>query len=270
MTVFQALVLGILQGLAEFLPISSSAHLALAPWLFGWPEPGLAVDVALHVGTLVAVLVYFRDEWVKLIVAALQIVRTRRIQTVEQRRAVFLIVATIPGGIAGLLLNDYAESTFRSPALIAIAMAVMGVVLWLVDTIRPATRPLESIAWSDAILIGIAQAAALLPGVSRSGATISAGLLRGFDRTAAARYSFLLSVPAVVLSGLFELKDVGGEGGAAVAPTVIAPIVAFVTGYIAIAWLLRYLTTHTLNAFVAYRIGLGVLVLALTAGGAIS
>src|SRR5256885_9259023 len=116
MTVFQALVLGILQGLAEFLPVSSSAHLALAPWAFGWPEPGLAVDVALHVGTLVAVLVYFRDEWIKLIVAAGEIVRTQRVQTVEQRRVIFLILATIPGGLAGVFLNDYAESTFRSPA----------------------------------------------------------------------------------------------------------------------------------------------------------
>ena len=203
MTVFQALVLGILQGLAEFLPISSSAHLALAPWAFGWPEPGLAVDVALHVGTLVAVLVYFRDEWIRLIVAALSIVRTQRIETVEQRRVAFLIVATIPGGIAGVLLNDYAESTFRSPALIACSLALFGVVLWLVDRVRPADRPLDSIGWSDAILIGVAQAFAILPGVSRSGSTITAGRALALDRESAATFSFLMSMPIIAAAAVF-------------------------------------------------------------------
>ncbi len=156
MTLFQSLVLGILQGLAEFLPISSSAHLALAPWLFGWPEPGLSFDVALHLGTLVAVLGYFRAEWVRLARAALNIARTRKVVTPEERRVLFLIIATIPGGIAGVLLDKYAEHAFRAPALIAGALMVMGVLLWLVDRAAPVTRSLDSIRGRDALLIGLA------------------------------------------------------------------------------------------------------------------
>jgi undecaprenyl-diphosphatase len=262
MTVFQALVLGILQGLAEFLPISSSAHLALAPWVFGWPEPGLAVDVALHVGTLVAVLVYFRDEWVKLIVAALEIVRTQRVQTVEQRRVVFLIIATIPGGLAGLFLNDYAESTFRSPALIGSALALMGVVLWLVDRTRPDTRPLDTIGWSDAILIGIAQAAALLPGVSRSGATITAGRALAFDRAGAATFSFLMSMPIIAAAAVFKVPHLLRSGGASL-PLLVGVLASAVSGWLAIAIVMRYVRSHSYGIFAAYRVVLGAAVLAL-------
>ena len=262
MTVFQALVLGILQGLAEFLPISSSAHLALAPWVFGWSEPGLAVDVALHVGTLVAVLVYFRDEWVRLIVAALEIARTRRIQSVEQRRVVYLIVATIPGAIAGLFLNDYAESTFRSPTLIASALAAMGVVLWLVDRVRPADRPLESMRWSDAILIGVAQAAALLPGVSRSGATITAGRALSFDRASAATFSFLMSMPIIAAAAVFKVPHLLRSGGASL-PLLVGVLASAISGWLAIAIVMRYVRSHSYGVFAAYRIVIGLAVLAL-------
>ena len=262
MTVFQALVLGILQGLAEFLPISSSAHLALAPWAFGWPEPGLAVDVALHVGTLVAVLVYFRDEWIKLIMAALEIVRTQRIQTPEQKRVVFLIVATIPGGLAGVFLNDYAESTFRSPALIAVALAAMGVVLWLVDRVRPATRPLDSLRWSDAILIGVAQAAALLPGVSRSGATITAGRALALDRESAATFSFLMSMPIIAAAAIFKVPHLLRSGGASL-PLLVGVIASAVSGWLAIAIVMRYVRSHSYGVFAVYRVLLGAAVLAL-------
>ena len=262
MTVFQALVLGILQGLAEFLPISSSAHLALAPWAFGWPEPGLAVDVALHVGTLVAVLVYFRDEWIKLIAAALEIVRTQRIQTPEQKRVVFLLVATIPGGLAGVFLNDYAESTFRSPALIAIALAAMGVVLWLVDRVRPATRSLDAIRWSDAILIGIAQAAALLPGVSRSGATITAGRALALDRESAATFSFLMSMPIIAAAAIFKVPHLLHSGGASV-PLLVGVTASAVSGWLAIAIVMRYVRSHSYGVFAVYRVLLGAAVLAL-------
>jgi undecaprenyl-diphosphatase len=262
MTVFQALILGILQGLAEFLPISSSAHLALAPWAFGWPEPGLAVDVALHVGTLVAVLVYFRDEWITLIVAALEIVRTQRIQTPEQKRVVFLIVATIPGGLAGVFLNDYAESTFRSPALIAIALAAMGVVLWIVDRVRPATRPLDSLRWSDAILIGIAQAAALLPGVSRSGATITAGRALELDRESAATFSFLMSMPIIAAAAVFKVPHLLHSGGASV-PLLVGVTASAVSGWLAIAIVMRYVRSHSYGVFAVYRVVLGAAVLAL-------
>jgi undecaprenyl-diphosphatase len=262
MTVFQALVLGILQGLAEFLPISSSAHLALAPWILGWPEPGLAVDVALHVGTLVAVLFYFRDEWIKLTIAAFEIVRTQRVQSVEQRRAVYLVIATIPGAIAGILLNDYAESTFRSPALIASALAVMGVVLWFVDRIRPANRPLESIGWSDAILIGLAQAAALLPGVSRSGATITAGRSLALDRASAATFSFLMSMPIIAAAAVFKVPHLLKAGGASV-PLLVGVLASAISGWLAIAIVMRYVRTHSYGVFAAYRVVVGLAVLAL-------
>jgi undecaprenyl-diphosphatase len=262
MTVFQALVLGILQGLAEFLPISSSAHLALAPWAFGWPEPGLAVDVALHVGTLVAVLVYFRDEWIRLIVAALSIVRTQRIETVEQRRVIFLIVATIPGGIAGVLLNDYAESTFRSPALIASSLAIMGVVLWLVDRMRPDNRPLDSIRWSDAILIGVAQAFAILPGVSRSGATITAGRALALDRASAATFSFLMSMPIIAAAAVFKVPHLLRSGGASL-PLLVGVLASAISGWLAIAIVMRYVRSHSYGIFAVYRVVLGLAVLAL-------
>ena len=262
MTVFQALVLGILQGLAEFLPISSSAHLALAPWAFGWPEPGLAVDVALHVGTLVAVLVYFRDEWKRLIVAALEIVRSQRVQTAEQRRVLYLIVATIPGGIAGVFLNDYAESTFRSPELIAIALAAMGFVLWIVDRERPDTRPLESIRWSDALSIGIAQAAALLPGVSRSGATITAGRALALDRASAATFSFLMSMPIIAAAAMFKVPHLLRAGGASL-PLLVGVLASAVSGWLAIAIVMRYVRSHSYGIFAAYRIVLGAAVLVL-------
>ena len=262
MTVFQALVLGILQGLAEFLPISSSAHLALAPWIFGWPEPGLAVDVALHVGTLVAVLFYFRDEWIKLTIAALEIVRTQRVQSVEQRRVVYLVIATIPGAIAGILLNDYAESTFRSPALIASALAVMGVVLWFVDRIRPANRPLESIGWTDAILIGLAQAAALLPGVSRSGATITAGRSLALDRASAATFSFLMSMPIIAAAAIFKVPHLLKSSGPSV-PLLVGVLASAISGWLAIAIVMRYVRTHSYGVFAVYRVVVGLAVLAL-------
>jgi undecaprenyl-diphosphatase len=262
MTVFQALVLGVLQGLAEFLPISSSAHLALAPWAFGWPEPGLAVDVALHVGTLVAVLVYFREEWMRLIAAAIEIVRTQRIQTVEQRRVIYLIVATIPGGLAGVAFNDYAESTFRSPALIASALAAMGVLLWLVDRVRPANRPLESIRWSDAILIGIAQAFAILPGVSRSGATITAGRALRLDRASAATFSFLMSMPIIAAAAIFEVPHLLHSGGAS-APLLVGVLASALSGWLAIAIVMRYVRTHSYGVFAVYRVALGAAALGL-------
>jgi undecaprenyl-diphosphatase len=262
MTVFQALVLGILQGLAEFLPISSSAHLALAPWAFGWPEPGLAVDVALHVGTLVAVLVYFREEWIRLLVAALEIVRTRRIRTAEQRRVLYLIAATIPGGIAGVFLNDYAESKFRSPALVAVALAAMGIVLWLVDRVRPATRNLDSIRWSDAILIGIAQAAALLPGVSRSGATITAGRALALDRESAATFSFLMSMPIIAAAAIFKVPHLLRSGGASL-PLLVGVLASAISGWLAIAIVMRYVRSHSYGVFAVYRVLLGAAVLVL-------
>lgn len=260
MTVAHALVLGILQGLAEFLPISSSAHLALVPWFFGWPEAGLAFDVSLHVGTLVAVLVYFRAEWARLIAAGWNIVRTRRVETESERRVIFLIIATIPGGIGGLLLADYAETTFRSPTLIASALMALGVALWIVDRYAPRSRPLGKMRWQDALLIGIAQVFALIPGVSRSGATITAGRADRFDRESAAVFSFLMSMPIILAAAVLEVPHALRDNGLSL-PLVVGVLASAVSGWLAIAVLLRYVTRNSYGIFAIYRVVLGLVVL---------
>ncbi len=261
-TIFQALVLGLLQGLAEFLPISSSAHLALAPWLFHWPDPGLSFDVALHFGTLVAVIWYFRGEWMSLLRAAWQIVITRKIVTVEQKRAAFLVVATIPGGVFGLLLEKKAETAFRNPALIACALILLGILLWLADRLARADRPLTNMTWRDAILVGIAQVFALIPGVSRSGSTITAGRALGLDRNGAAAFSFLLSMPiiaaAVILKGPHLLRESGMS-----MPLLVGVVASAVSGWLAISVLLKYVSRHSYGVFALYRVLLGVAVLAI-------
>ena len=264
MTLFQALVLGVLQGVSEFLPISSSAHLALAPWLFGWPEPGLSFDVALHVGTLVAVLGYFRAEWIKLARAALEIVRTRKIETVEQKRALFLVLATIPGAIDGLLLEQYAESVFRAPWLIATALMVMGVVLWVVDRAAAETRPLAEMTGRDALLIGLAQVAALIPGVSRSGSTMTAGRALRLDRESAATFSFLMSMPIIAAAALLKVPHLLQDRSLAM-PLLVGVLASAVSGWFAIGALLRYLTRRSFGVFAVYRLVLGAIVLALVA-----
>ncbi|HJU89804.1 MAG TPA: undecaprenyl-diphosphatase UppP [Gemmatimonadaceae bacterium] len=260
MTIFQALVLGVLQGLAEFLPISSSAHLALAPWVFGWPAPGLAFDVSLHVGTLLAVLVYFGREWIALVRAAIDVVVTRRIDTAEKRLLLFLIAATIPGGIAGLLLDDLAETTFRAPALIATNLIVMGLVLWLVDRAARVHRPLAAMQFKDAVLIGLAQVFALAPGVSRSGATIAAGLALGLERASAARFSFLMSMPITLAAAAVKVPEAVAQS-ATLTPLVVGVIASGVSGFLAIAVLLRYVSRHNYGIFAVYRVLLGLTIL---------
>lgn len=261
-TIFQALVLGLLQGLGEFLPISSSAHLALAPWLFHWPDPGLSFDVALHFGTLVAVIWYFRTEWLALLRAAWQIVLTRKIATVEQKRAAFLIVATIPGGIFGLLLEKKAETVFRNPALIATALIVLGILLWLADRVARTDRPLTGMKWTDAILIGLAQVFALIPGVSRSGSTITAGRALGFDRNGAAAFSFLLSMPIIAAAVILKVPTVMRESGMSL-PLLVGVAASAISGWLAISVLLKYVSRHSYGVFAIYRIVLGVAVLAI-------
>jgi undecaprenyl-diphosphatase len=261
MTVFQALVLGLVQGLGEFLPISSSAHLVLAPWAFGWPDPGLAFDVALHVGTLVAVLWYFRREWIKLVQSAISILTTRRVDTEEKQRFLHIVIATIPAAIAGLLLEDYAESTFRSPTLVATTLIVMGIVLWAADRYAPQARPLEQMTVRDAVLIGVAQIFALVPGVSRSGSTITAGRALKLDRQAAAVFSFLMSMPITAAAAVLKAPTLLRAPDRT---TLIVGIVsAAVSGWLAIAVLLRYVSRHSYGVFALYRIVLGVAVLAL-------
>jgi undecaprenyl-diphosphatase len=274
LSLVQAIVLGVVQGLTEFLPISSSGHLRIVPAFAGWDDPGAAFTAVIQLGTMAAVLLYFRQDLWRIATAWLAALRdpTRR-GTLDARLGWYLIFGTVPIVIFGVAFKDQIENGARDLYLIGTTLVVFGLVLLAADAVSRRDRALETITRRDAIAIGLAQALALVPGVSRSGATISAGLLLGFDRVAAARFSFLLSVPAVVLSGLYELKDVvngSAEGAVGVAPTAVATVFAFITGYASIAFLLRYLTTHTLKPFVAYRVVLGAAVLALAAGGAIA
>jgi len=263
MTVLQALVLGIVQGLGEFLPISSSAHLVLTPWVFGWPDPGLAFDVALHVGTLVAVLWYFRAEWVRLAQSGFELLRTRRADTEEKRRLLYIIVATIPAAIAGLLLEDYAESTFRSPTLIALTLIVMGIVLWAVDRYAPRDRPLGNMRIRDAVLVGLAQIFALVPGVSRSGSTMTAARGLRFDRQSAAVFSFLMSMPITAAAAVLKAPTLLRADDRMT--LIVGIVAAAVSGWLAIAVLLRYVSRHSYGLFAVYRLVLGAAVLALVA-----
>ncbi len=271
MNTLQAIVEGILQGLTEFLPISSTAHLRVYPAFFGWPDPGAAFTAVVQLGTMTAVLIYFRADLWRIARAWLRSVRDPSHRgDLDARMGWYIIIGTIPIGIFGLAFHNQIETGARSLTLIGITLIVFGFVLMIADRTARLDRELESITPRDGILIGFAQALALVPGVSRSGATISGGLFLGFDRESAARYSFLLSVPSVVISGLYELRKVGDGGGPGLAPTIIATVLAFVVGYAAIAWLLRYLVSHNLTVFVIYRVGLGILVLSLVASGAIS
>jgi len=271
MSVLQAIVLGLVQGLTEFLPISSSGHLLIVPAFAGWDDPGAAFTAVIQLGTMAAVLLYFRRDLLQIVRAwwrELRIPFARR--STDANLGWFIILGTIPIAIFGFIFRNQIESGARSLYLVGGMLVAFSFVMLAAERYSSRQRPIEEIDARDGAFIGLWQAFALIPGVSRSGATISAGLFRNFDRTAAARYSFLLSVPAVVLSGLFELKDIGGEGSVGFAPTAIATLVAFASGYAAIAWLLRYLANHSLAVFVAYRIPLGLLVIALAASGAIT
>jgi undecaprenyl-diphosphatase len=267
----EAIVLGLVQGLTEFLPISSSGHLRIVPALLGWEDPGAAFTAVIQLGTMAAVLLYFRHDLWRIAKAFLRELRIPfRQRSHEANLGWFIVLGTIPISVFGVIFSDQIESGARDLYLIGSALILFSFVMLAAERFGARQRHISELNGRDGAFIGFAQALALIPGVSRSGATISAGLFRGFDRAAAARYSFLLSVPAVVLSGLYELRDIGHGETASAAATVIATLAAFVSGYAAIAWLLRYLASHTLDIFVAYRIPLGILVLVLAATGAIS
>jgi undecaprenyl-diphosphatase len=270
----QAIVLGIVQGLTEFLPISSSGHLRIVPAFAGWEDPGAAFTAVIQLGTMAAVLLYFRHDLVRIATAWLASLRNReRRSELDARLGWYLIIGTVPIVIFGVAFKDQIENGARDLYLIGTMLVVFGLVLLAAEARSRRDRDISAITRRDAVVVGFAQALALVPGVSRSGATISAGLLLGFDRVAAARFSFLLSVPAVVLSGLYELKDVvngTAEGAVGVGPTAVATVLAFVTGYASIALLLRFLTTHTTAVFVAYRVVLGTVVLVLAATAVIA
>jgi undecaprenyl-diphosphatase len=270
----QAIVLGVVQGLTEFLPISSSAHLRIVPAFAGWQDPGAAFTAVIQLGTMAAVLLYFREDLARIARAWLASLRDpARRGELDARLGWYLIVGTVPIVIFGVAFSHEIENGARDLYLIGSMLIVLGIVLLIAERVSRRDRDLSSITRRDAIVVGFAQALALIPGVSRSGATITAGLFLGMDRVAAARFSFLLSVPAVVLSGAYELRDVvsgSAEGAAGPAATAVATLLAFVSGYASIAFLLRFLTTHTTAVFVAYRVALGAVVLALVAGGAIA
>lgn len=258
MGLIEAVVLGIVQGLGEFLPISSSAHLVLVPWLFGWRDPGLAFDVALHLGTLVAVVAYFWRDWLLLARDGLKGTRTR-----EGRLFWYLVAATIPGALAGMALEQYAETIFRAPLLVGTMLILMGVVLYTADHRGARARGIWQVGWRDALVVGISQAFAIIPGVSRSGATISAARFLGLEREAATRFSFLLSTPIILGAGVFSLKEIGM--GDLTLPFWAGVAASAVTGFAAIAFLLRFVITQNFNVFVWYRglLGLVVIIFAL-------
>jgi undecaprenyl-diphosphatase len=275
--IIQAIILGIVQGLTEFLPISSSAHLVVIPWLFGWNDPAvtsLSFDVALHLGTLLAVIVYFFKDWVRFIGAWGKSIIQRKIGDDHDRKVGwFLLLACIPGGLAGFLFEGLIDSSYHSAPIPAVALlvmagliAVMGIVLWLVDKLASRERPFEKITIKDAIIIGLAQALAIFPGVSRSGATITAGRVLGLDRVSAARFSFLLSAPIIAGVGLKSALDLVKQvhtGGITQPELIVFPIgfvAAAVSGFLCIKLLLAFLKKFSFVGFAAYRLAFAVLI----------
>src|SRR5438132_4279245 len=268
MPVWQAVVYGVVQGLAEFLPISSSAHLTLLPWALGWNDPGLSFDVALHWGTLAAVVVVFWKDWIRLISAGL----LGRGEPGDRRLFWCLVVSALPGAIIGKLLDNWAEENLRAPILIAATLACLGLILWLADRVGRKSRGLAQMTFPRALSIGVAQAAALVPGVSRSGATISLGLFEDFTREEIARFSFLMSTPIIFGAGLLKLPKMvhdmrAGEGDLTWAALAAGFIASAIVGAAVIRWMLDYLRRRTYAAFAWYRLVVAALVVVLWLSG---
>jgi undecaprenyl-diphosphatase len=268
---FEAVVLGIVQGLTEFLPISSSAHLRIVGEAFGWNDPGAAFTAITQIGTEIAVLLYFRRDIGRIIVAWLGSLAGRRKGDPDARMGWLIIVGSIPIVVLGLLFQDKIETTLRDLRIVAIALVAFSLILYWADRVGTKKRELPDLTVGHGITFGLAQAMALIPGVSRSGGTITAGLFLGYSRAAAARYSFLLAIPAVLGSGVFQAYEAltGDVAGETVAwgPTIVATVIAFGVGLTVIAWLLRYLDRGSFTPFVVYRVLLGLLVLALVGTG---
>lgn len=268
MPVWQALVYGTVQGLAEFLPISSSAHLTLLPWAMGWDDPGLSFDVALHWGTLAAVLAVFWRDWIRLISAGV----FRRGDPRDARLFWGLIVSSVPAAVLGKLLDKWAEANLRAPLLIAATLAILGLILWAADHIGRKQLDLGAMTVPRALSIGVAQAAALVPGVSRSGATISVGLFENFTREEIARFSFLMSTPIIFGAGLLKLphmvREMGdGDGSLTWAALLAGFVASAVVGVAVIRWMLDYLRRRTYAVFAWYRLALAAAVVVLWMSG---
>ena len=274
MSLPEAIVLGIVQGLTEFLPISSTAHLRIVPAFAGWEDPGAAFTAVTQLGTMAAVLLFFRADLTRIAKTWLASLRRPALRReLDARLGWYILLGTIPIGIFGIAFRDQIESGARDLYLIGSALILLGLVLLLAERVGKRSRGIQSLDARDGAAVGFAQALALVPGVSRSGATITAGLFLGLERAAAARFSFLLPVPAVVLSGLLELGALSsGEEGQGTGPAelIVATALAFVVGYASIAFLLRFLATRSTVIFVVYRVGLGIAVLALAGAGVIS
>ncbi len=272
MDFLRAVVLGVLQGLTEFLPISSSAHLAIFPKFFGWDDPGAAYTAVVQIGTEIAVVLYFWKDiwtigsgWVRGLFSA-----SAR-QAAEWRMGWFVIIGSVPIVLLGLALQNLIDREFRNLWVIGTTLVVLGIVLGVAERVGRKSRPIEQLTMRHAILLGLAQAGALVPGVSRSGATISMGLFLGYERAAATRYAFLLAIPAVIGAGIYKLKDIpGGENAYGTGPTIVGTVVSFVVGLAVIHWLLKFVSTHSYAPFVIYRVLLGTLVLVLLAFGVIT
>ena len=261
MDLIQIVLLALLQGLTEFLPISSSAHLIITPQLLGWDDQGVAFDVAVHIGTLIAVVVYFRHHIVAMFIAWVGSLQGKGL-TQPALIAWGIIVATIPAGVAGLLLKDFIQTELRSPVVIGIASIFFGLVLLAVDKVAVQERGDASLGWRDFILIGLAQALALIPGTSRSGITMTAGLMLGLKRGAAARFSFLMSIPIIVASGLSVVKDLV-ESPEAIDYTALGlgTVIAAISAFVCIHYFLSFIEKIGMLPFVIYRVFLGVLLL---------
>jgi undecaprenyl-diphosphatase len=261
MTWYEAIILGIVQGLTEFLPVSSSGHLRIVPALFGWEDPGAAFTAVTQLGTMAAVVIYFaKDIWRILNTWTRSLFNPALRANIDARMGWYVILGTLPIVVLGLVFQNQIETVARDLRLISGTLIVLGIVLLIADQRGQNTKKIENLNFFDAMMFGFAQALALIPGVSRSGATISAGLFMGYDRASAARYSFLLSIPAVVASGLFQLRDIGSGDGPSLAFTLLATLLAFISGYASIAWLMRFVSTQSYFPFVVYRVILGALV----------
>lgn len=268
MPFLEVIVLGIIQGLTEFLPISSTAHLVIIPALVGWPDPGLSFDIALHVGTLAAVLIYFFRDWIQILAAGFGIKWGTDPALRSNKTLLWLLIAgTIPAAIAGLLFQKQADSTLRTPIVIGISLILIGLFMWWADGAGRGQKEMQHVSMADSLFIGFGQALAVIPGVSRSGITISCGLLRNLDRQASARFSFLLSTPIILGAAAKDAWDlIRHEGGIPHEMRVafaVGILTSAVTGCITIAFFLNYLRRRSLNVFVAYRVIFGIIVIAL-------
>ncbi len=283
MSWFESLILGLVQGLTEFLPVSSSAHLRLTAAFSGWEDPGAAFTAITQIGTEAAVLIYFRKDIGRILSAWSRSLTDKEMRRDQDARMGWLVVVgSIPIGLLGVTLKDQIEGPFRDLRLTAAMLIGMGIVLGVADRLAARAesggrhrvaaprKELADLTFRDGLVYGVCQALALIPGVSRSGATISGGLFMGYRREAAARYSFLLAIPAVLASGLFELKDAADGGHVTWGPTLFATVIAFVTGYAVIAWFMKFISTKSFMPFVWYRIALGMVIVALVATGVLS